>query len=453
MSWHPASPDHFASLSSDGVFRLYQASNPSEPEQSFALQLPGSFRGGSLGLSTALGGRRGGTTPARPTAFAWGPPGGAGSWGALSVLFLGTDGGVYCLCPIAPFGLRVAAGALRRLLESCSTGDWSHPGDAGRHLGDGVGGGGTARAWLQAAFPGVVHPAGEILAGGEGFTVQPHLLETWVPALQGPLNAGYESSEISNCPGRAQAASLAISARSAPVIPGGRRLFDDAAGYDEEGYYGGAGDEGYGAGDGGGVTCCAVITALDDGRAYAHVLDSGAMTPMWTEGLPQCAYSQRMDVAAVRCECETVPVTGAGEGDNSTGGWWLGVGQVFVCVLCGGLGSRDIAVIPGHISKPSLKLNPLCKHQMTSPKLTGSDPYLPPLLQVRLSQLLTTTATQQPPPTLPPAAPPPDPPPPPTRAAGVPPAAVQTALQQQQQRRQAAAAAHRRRRARWCCLI
>lgn len=36
------------------------------------------------------------------------------------MLFLASNGGVYVLCPVAPFGMRVAAGALQRLLDGSS---------------------------------------------------------------------------------------------------------------------------------------------------------------------------------------------------------------------------------------------------------------------------------------------------------------------------------------------
>ncbi len=323
-AWHPAAAGHFAALASDGVWRLYNSADPTEPEQSFALKFPGGGRRGGGGLGLGAAGSRGAAP--RAAAFAWGPAGGGGGWGHLAVLVLASDGGVYCLCPVAPFGLRVAAGALRRLLASCD-------GPAA------AAGGSTARAWLQAAFPGVVHPAGEILAAGEGFAVAPHLLETAVQALQGPLNAGAESAHAGRGGGSSGAApapavALAVSARSASSRPGGRRLFDDGAadGYGDDYYRPGDAEddyEGAGAGDGG-VTCCAVVTGLSDGRLYAHALDGGALVPMWTDGLPQCAYSARMDVAAVRCDCAVVAAAGGGAGGGGpegtasmAGGWGL----------------------------------------------------------------------------------------------------------------------------------
>ena len=294
-AWHPAATGHFAVLASDGVWRLYDSAAPDEPEQSFALRLPGGARGGGLGL----GARR--ATAARPVAFAWGPPGSGGSWGALTVLILASDGGVYALCPVAPFGLRVGSDALRRLVASADD-MAAAAADAGA---PGGGVGATARAWLQAAFPGVVHPAGEVLAQGEGFSVQPHLLEAAAPALQGPLNAGSASvgSGLS-----APAATLAVAVRSAAVRSGARRLFDDdGADADEEELL--PGEEA--------VTCAAVLTALADGQVHTHALDVGALLPLWTESLPQCTYTARMDVASVRCECEAVPVVAGGAGADA----------------------------------------------------------------------------------------------------------------------------------------
>lgn len=224
------------------------------------------------------------------------------------MLFLGSDGGVFNLCPVAPFGLRVAAGALRRLLDSCGGGD-----DDVGGAGGGAACGGTARAWLQAAFPGVVHPAGELLAEGEGFVVAPHLLETWAPALQGPLNEGSESAAAGRRPGAPRGVALAATARSAAL--GGRRLFH-APDEDGGGDYDGDASPGDG-GDGGGVTCCAVVSAHDDGRLYAHALDASALAPAWVEGLPQCTYTPRMDVATVRCKCEAVPAAAGGGGDEA----------------------------------------------------------------------------------------------------------------------------------------
>ncbi len=114
-SWHPSSSAHFAALTSDGCWRLYHSARLEEPEQSFALRLPGTR--GSIGL-------RRGPAP-RATAFAFAPPG--RGWASLAVLLLSSDGAIYCLCPVAPFGMRASATALQHLLEEAT---------------------GTARSWL-----------------------------------------------------------------------------------------------------------------------------------------------------------------------------------------------------------------------------------------------------------------------------------------------------------------
>jgi hypothetical protein len=57
--------------------------------------------------------RRGAPSPPRLTAFAFGPQN--FGWAAFTVLFLASDGAVYALCPVAPFGMRVRAAMLRQL--------------------------------------------------------------------------------------------------------------------------------------------------------------------------------------------------------------------------------------------------------------------------------------------------------------------------------------------------
>ncbi|KAF8058440.1 NUP88 [Scenedesmus sp. PABB004] len=167
VAWHPGSSAHFAALASDNRWRLYHTARLAEAEQTFALRLPGAQqsvglrRGGRLG---ARGGGGGGGLPARVTGFAFGPPG--AGWASLAVLFLASDGGLYALCPVAPFGLRMPSGVLQRLLDASQ---------------------GTAHAWLLAAFLSVLAHESDAVAA------RPHLLETAAPALQGPLNAGAAS--------------------------------------------------------------------------------------------------------------------------------------------------------------------------------------------------------------------------------------------------------------------
>lgn len=121
-SWHPSSSSHFATLSTDNRWRLYHTSHLLEAEQTFALHPPGSQlslglrRGSGSAAAAARGLSSRGAVPPRFTAFAFGPPG-TGCWASLAVMFLASDGGVYVLCPVAPFGMRLASSVLQRLLE------------------------------------------------------------------------------------------------------------------------------------------------------------------------------------------------------------------------------------------------------------------------------------------------------------------------------------------------
>jgi hypothetical protein len=68
-----------------------------------------------------------GTGTLLPAAFAFGAAASTGWW-SLSVAFLSSDGGVYVMCPVAPFGLRMATSVLQQLLDQAE---------------------GTAHAWLM----------------------------------------------------------------------------------------------------------------------------------------------------------------------------------------------------------------------------------------------------------------------------------------------------------------
>ncbi|KAJ1698028.1 hypothetical protein LUZ63_006540 [Rhynchospora breviuscula] len=88
-SWHPFSRTHFGFLTSDAVFRLFDlSSNLERPEQEFYLQQVPSGRG----LSAVL---------LCPVAFSYG---GHYLWETFSIFFLFSDGSIYILCPVVPFG-------------------------------------------------------------------------------------------------------------------------------------------------------------------------------------------------------------------------------------------------------------------------------------------------------------------------------------------------------------
>jgi hypothetical protein len=79
VRWHPRSRLHFATLTSDNVFSVFDISSPAEAEQ--AVRLP-MRRGGGVDIGF---GAPGSHTSLRAVDFAFGP--GAG-WDVLSVYFM-----------------------------------------------------------------------------------------------------------------------------------------------------------------------------------------------------------------------------------------------------------------------------------------------------------------------------------------------------------------------------
>ncbi|KAK7305863.1 hypothetical protein VNO77_43775 [Canavalia gladiata] len=87
--WHPYSDTHLGILSSDSVFRLFNlAVDPLQPEQEYYLQPvePGRSRNASSVC---------------PVDFSFG---GDHLWDRFSVFILFSDGAIYVLCPVVPFG-------------------------------------------------------------------------------------------------------------------------------------------------------------------------------------------------------------------------------------------------------------------------------------------------------------------------------------------------------------
>ncbi|KAF6261454.1 hypothetical protein COO60DRAFT_1699777 [Scenedesmus sp. NREL 46B-D3] len=264
-AWHPSSPNHFAALASDNRWRLYHSSRLSEAEQTFALRLPGNrqavgLRRGALGASTSSSS----ALPPRLASFVFGPP--SSGWASLSVLFLASNGGVYLLCPVAPFGMRVAASVLQRLLDGSSDS--------------------TAHTWLLAAFLSV------LTHESEAVSARPHMLETAAPALQGPLNRG--SKSLKQRAVRSVACTLALSSST-----GGGGLSSLTLNP-----YSGSQGSGF----------AVVATGFSNGSVYAHALELGQVLPVWLDGVPQCAYDKKGEVAAVRYEAEAVPAAPAAAG-------------------------------------------------------------------------------------------------------------------------------------------
>lgn len=89
VSWHASSDTHLGILSSDSVFRIFHLSSDLiQPEQVYYLQpvQPGSSRN---------------ATSICPVDFSFG---GDHLWDCFSVFILFSDGSIYILCPIVPFG-------------------------------------------------------------------------------------------------------------------------------------------------------------------------------------------------------------------------------------------------------------------------------------------------------------------------------------------------------------
>jgi len=168
VAWHPASPRHVALLTSDATLRLYDAASAAgAPEQSVEL---GPFRGGggNNGGPARRGGfglgppADGGGGPARPTpaAFAFGR---GGVWERFTLYVGDTAGGLWSLCPLAPWGAGLAEAEVVALAASVAAP--SAPPDA--------------RDWVAAALP-------DRPDGSPARAVAPHALPAASPALVGP---------------------------------------------------------------------------------------------------------------------------------------------------------------------------------------------------------------------------------------------------------------------------
>eukprot|EP00803_Ostreobium_quekettii_P001899 evm.model.scf_1661.5 EVM.evm.TU.scf_1661.5 scf_1661:28814-31236(+) len=180
-SWFPRSDEHLAVLTRDGRFLVFDAADPSEPEQAFRLST-GPRRGWGL-----VGEAR------RAVAFAFAP---RRLWGSFAVFFLMSDGEVFLLCPVVPIGAKLSAGlgpAVGRTVE-----EWG----LGRE----------AESFLQQVIPEVEEPTtGSRPPSSEtsnsahqhqclskpstrpGYMVAKPPFWTACPALQGPINKGGDS--------------------------------------------------------------------------------------------------------------------------------------------------------------------------------------------------------------------------------------------------------------------
>ncbi|XP_076911940.1 nuclear pore complex protein NUP88-like [Bidens hawaiensis] len=187
VSWHPYSDTHLGILSSDSVFRLYDLSSAIEqPEQEYYLQ-PVS-RGRSRNASSIC-----------PVDFSFG---GDHLWDRFSVFVLFSDGAVYILCPVVPFGSMYKWESVLEIYNDAQTfglNSGSSKASSNETL---------AISWLEATFPELAKQAAE---GGVQPALKSHpyaLFDASVP-LQGPLHKVYHGNEedsefkVTECEGRA----------------------------------------------------------------------------------------------------------------------------------------------------------------------------------------------------------------------------------------------------------
>ncbi|XP_047321882.1 nuclear pore complex protein NUP88 [Impatiens glandulifera] len=185
ISWHPYSETHVGILSSDSVFRIFDLSSSFEkPEQEYYLQPVGSKR-----LQTA--------SSLCPVDFCFG---GDHLWDRFSVFILFSDGSIYVLCPIAPFGSVYKWESVLELYNDAQTLGLKSSNTKA------VNNSNMAIQWLEATFPELTRLA----TGGNSLVLkaEPYALFDATVSLQGPLPRlcnGGEDSEASakECEGRA----------------------------------------------------------------------------------------------------------------------------------------------------------------------------------------------------------------------------------------------------------
>ncbi|GFZ15003.1 nuclear pore complex protein-like protein [Actinidia rufa] len=187
ISWHPYSDTHLGILSSDSVFRLFDLSSAlGQPEQEYYLQPvePGRCRNASSIC---------------PVDFSFG---GDHLWDRFSIFVLFSDGSIYILCPVVPFG---SVYKWESMLEIYSDAQTFRLKSANPRA---VSNSNFAISWLEATFPELHH---QETGGGNlsALKAQPYTLFDASISMQGPLlnvcHGGEEDSEarVTECEGRA----------------------------------------------------------------------------------------------------------------------------------------------------------------------------------------------------------------------------------------------------------
>ncbi|MBA0571432.1 hypothetical protein Golob_005007 [Gossypium lobatum] len=188
VSWHPYSDTHVGILSSDSVFRLFDlSSGVVQPEQEYYLQ-------------PVEPGRSRNAASICPVDFSFG---GDHLWDRFSVFVLFSDGSVYILCPVVPFGSVYKWESILEIYSDAHTFGLKSAKSAA------VNNSNMAISWLEATFPEVAQEATD----RENFSTikaHSHALFDASLALQGPLRKvchGGEDEDLAvrgaECEGRA----------------------------------------------------------------------------------------------------------------------------------------------------------------------------------------------------------------------------------------------------------
>ncbi|KAF5771096.1 putative nucleoporin NUP88/NUP82 [Helianthus annuus] len=187
VSWHPYSDTHLGILSSDSVFRLYDLSSAIEqPEQEYYLQPV--VRGRSRNASSIC-----------PVDFSFG---GDHLWDRFSVFVLFSDGAIYILCPVVPFGSVYKWESVLEIYSDAQT--FGLKSGSAKAVGNAT----LAVSWLEATFPELARQAAE---GGTQPALKSHPYAPFDASvsLQGPLHKVYHGNEedsefkVTECDGRA----------------------------------------------------------------------------------------------------------------------------------------------------------------------------------------------------------------------------------------------------------
>lgn len=187
VSWHPYSDTHVGLLSSDNVFRLYNLSTSYDhPEQEYYLQPV--EPGYSVNAAAIC-----------PVDFSFG---GDHLWDKFSVFILFSNGSVYVMCPIIPFGSVYKRESILELYTDVHT--FGLKSDNSKAVNNSN----MSITWMEATFPELVPQTGDSV---KSYAVKAHpfvLLDASV-SLQGPLHQVYQGttqdSEVQRgiCEGRA----------------------------------------------------------------------------------------------------------------------------------------------------------------------------------------------------------------------------------------------------------